>query len=125
MMVIVKRLLSIVLAGLLAGGVLVLYENWYYSEGPIATRYLPRLRDLPSAAVAAQAGTPLHARPVLTEDEQVFINVYKAVSPSVVNITTTAMVDQGFFDMVPRQGAGSGVVIDKQGHILTNWHVIS
>ena len=76
------------------------------------------IRTLLFALLAASpAAAPLHTRTVLTEDEQVFINVYKAVSPSVVNITTTAMVDQGFFDMVPRQGAGSGV-----GYVSTEPH---
>ncbi|GIW21198.1 MAG: 2-alkenal reductase [Candidatus Sericytochromatia bacterium] len=52
------------------------------------------------------------------------INVYKKLSPSVVSILTIAYDENMFLEPVPRQGAGSGVVIDKIGHILTNYHVI-
>lgn len=52
------------------------------------------------------------------------INVYKKLSPSVVTINTTSYEEDDFMDPVPRQGSGSGVVIDKSGYILTNFHVI-
>ncbi len=53
------------------------------------------------------------------------IRVYKAVSPSVVSILTTSYDNEDFFmEPVPSQGAGTGVLIDKAGHILTNNHVI-
>ncbi len=53
------------------------------------------------------------------------INVYKKLSPSIVSITTFSYVDEDeFMDPIPRQGSGSGVVIDKLGYILTNYHVI-
>jgi len=52
------------------------------------------------------------------------INVYKKLSPSVVSILTIAYDENMFLEPVPRQGAGSGVVIDKIGHILTNYHVV-
>ena len=29
-----------------------------------------------------------------------------------------------FFNVVPEEGSGSGFVLDKEGHILTNYHVI-
>lgn len=52
------------------------------------------------------------------------INVYKKVSPSVVSVMTVSYDEDFFMEPVPRQGAGSGVVIDMEGHILTNNHVI-
>lgn len=52
------------------------------------------------------------------------INVYKKLSPSVVTINTTSYEEDDFMEPVPRQGSGSGVVIDKSGYILTNFHVI-
>ena len=57
-------------------------------------------------------------------DEQNNINVYKKALPSVVNITSTQVAFDFFYGAVPQQGAGSGFVIDRQGHILTNFHVI-
>ncbi len=53
--------------------------------------------------------------------------VYKRVSPSVVAVANNALVRNGFFGLqlyeVP-QGAGSGFVWDKQGHIISNYHVV-
>ncbi len=60
----------------------------------------------------------------LTEDERNTISVYKKAAPGVVNITSTVLERDFFFRLVPREGAGSGAVIDSKGYILTNNHVI-
>jgi len=60
----------------------------------------------------------------LTEDESINIRIYESRSRGVVNITSTTLEYTWFFEVVPRQGMGSGVVIDKEGHIVTNYHVI-
>src|SRR5947209_10018504 len=60
--------------------------------------------------------------PSVATDEQNNIEVFRAISPGVVSISTTTR-PRGFFD-AGGQGAGSGSVIDEQGHILTNFHVI-
>jgi len=64
--------------------------------------------------------------PSLATDEQNNIEVYKAASPGVVYIQSTTMVTD-FFGMFSRpvEGAGSGSIIDEQGDILTNYHVIA
>jgi S1-C subfamily serine protease len=64
--------------------------------------------------------------PSLATDEQNNIEIYKAASPGVVYIQSTAMA-RDFFGMFSRpvEGAGSGSVIDEQGDILTNYHVIA
>ena len=59
----------------------------------------------------------------LDPDERNNVRVYAAANRSVVNITTEAEV-AGFFGDETSTGTGSGFVIDKQGHILTNFHVI-
>jgi S1-C subfamily serine protease len=60
-----------------------------------------------------------------TAEEQVNIRVYDNVNRSVVNITTRAVrTDLMFIDIVPTEGSGSGSILDKEGHILTNFHVI-
>ena len=58
-------------------------------------------------------------------DERNNIQVYKSVSPAVVNLTSTTMQYDFFFRVLPTQGSGSGFLIDKEGNILTNYHVIS
>jgi S1-C subfamily serine protease len=60
---------------------------------------------------------------VLTPDEAVNVRVYKMANRAVVNISRTTDNDL-FFNVVPEQGIGSGVIISEEGYILTNFHVI-
>jgi S1-C subfamily serine protease len=61
----------------------------------------------------------------LDTEEQNNISVYRKNIPSVVNVTSRAMTFDFFYGLVPQEGQGSGFVIDKEGHILTNYHVIA
>ncbi|MBZ0287130.1 MAG: trypsin-like peptidase domain-containing protein, partial [Anaerolineae bacterium] len=63
----------------------------------------------------------------LTEEEQIFANLYQQVAPSVVSINVVArqpgssqFSDQDGFAF----GSGSGFVIDTDGHVVTNNHVV-
>lgn len=69
--------------------------------------------------------TEAHAAPSYDTEEQNNIAVYKKVLPSVVNITSTTLVYNFFYGAVPQQGQGSGFILDKAGHILTNYHVVA
>jgi putative serine protease PepD len=62
--------------------------------------------------------------PSTATDEQNNIEVYKAISPGVAFITSTSLRQDFFGQVEEGQGSGSGSVIDDQGHILTNYHVI-
>ena len=75
--------------------------------------------DDDSSRTAAIAGI---TDPSVATDEQNNIEVFRTMSPGVVSINTTTQ-PRGFFD-AGGQGSGSGSVIDEQGHILTNFHVI-
>ncbi|MGD0647465.1 MAG: trypsin-like peptidase domain-containing protein [Acidobacteriaceae bacterium] len=69
--------------------------------------------------------TEANAAPAYEPEELQNIAVYKKALPSVVNITSTEVVCCDFFlQPVPQQGQGSGFIIDNQGHILTNYHVV-
>jgi S1-C subfamily serine protease len=61
----------------------------------------------------------------LDGEEQNNISVYKRNIPSVVNVTSRAVTFDFFYGLVPQEGQGSGFVIDRDGHILTNYHVIA
>lgn len=74
----------------------------------------------PAHVELTQAAAPAGYDP----EEQNNISVYKKALPSVVNITSTAVAFDFFYGAVPQQGMGSGFVIDGEGHILTNYHVI-
>jgi S1-C subfamily serine protease len=78
------------------------------------------------APIVQATPQPVAARGSLAEDEQNNISVFKAASPTTVNITTL-QATRGFFSLnvtqVP-QGTGTGFIWDDRGHIVTNFHVI-
>jgi S1-C subfamily serine protease len=68
--------------------------------------------------------TEAQAAPTYDAEEQNNIAIYKRVLPSVVNITSKALVFNFFYGTVPQEGQGSGFILDRSGHVLTNFHVV-
>lgn len=77
--------------------------------------------DIALAEKAPAAGI---SEPSTVSDEQNNIEVYKALSPGVAFITSTTYQTDFWGGVEEGEGSGSGSVIDNQGHILTNYHVI-
>lgn len=114
--------------------VLLILTGFYY----LSTRMMPAgamanlLRtSVPGASTSSISGplgsftlTEANAAPAFDSEEQQNIGVYKKVIPSVVNITSTEVAYDFFYRPIPQQGLGSGFILDKQGHILTNNHVV-
>lgn len=110
------KLRPIVLVVVLVGGF------WF------ATTHFPSAWN-PLALTGSRSNSPLElteaqAAPAFDAEEQNNIGVYRRVLPSVVNITSRAVVFNFFYGTVPQEGQGSGFVLDKAGHVLTNYHVI-
>ena len=121
--------------------VLLLVVGFYYATTHLSLRTAaaPSLGSTLSGLLGAEAPsttatvsgalntfhlTEAAAAPAYDTEEQQNIAVYKRALPSVVNITSTAVQFDFFYGPVPQQGQGSGFILDKQGLILTNNHVI-
>ncbi len=73
-----------------------------------------------STSISYAATTVSH----VSDEEAANIRIYKSANKAVVNISTTSNAQDQFFNVVPREGFGSGTVISDDGFILTNYHVI-
>ena len=105
-------LLMIVL--MLAGGALL---GWYIAHG---------VAHSDSGREAEPATTrPITPRADLADWEKTNIRIFRDTNPSVVFISTVAQ-RRNFYGQTTQvpEGTGSGFVWDKEGHIVTNFHVI-
>jgi S1-C subfamily serine protease len=103
------------------------------SPGPPPDREMD-IRPALGAAVEGPIDINAAARPraatvqdldELTPEERVNIGVYENANRSVVHVTTAGYRgDRFLFLEIPSAGEGSGAVIDRQGHIVTNHHVV-
>src|ERR1700723_712689 len=116
------RLRTFAFVVLLVGGFWFFTTHWTHPLDQAVARHV-------AVWNGHRAGSPLElteaeAAPAYDAEEQNNIAVYKRVLPSVVNITSTALVFDFFNGAVPQRGQGSGFVLDKAGHVLTNFHVV-
>lgn len=79
---------------------------------------------LPSMATGSQV--TLQVAPtgnqLITDEERIYANVYNQVSPSVVSINISSR--NSATNTFDPESLGTGFVIDQQGHIVTNFHVV-
>jgi S1-C subfamily serine protease len=108
-----RQILSIALASALFAATFVF----------IFDRYGASLLQHKSSAAFTEALPAGITSPSVASDEQNNIEVYRTIAPGVVMVTSVSFGDN-FFDPGEREGTGSGSVIDTEGHILTNNHVI-
>ena len=110
-----------------------------YAQRPTETRIIPygSQAPLPPPVTTPVASTPgttaqpgtvnplLHQRwQELLPEERVSVMVYENCHRSVTNIDTRNTRSHLWLGDYDIPGGGSGIVLDKQGHILTNFHVV-
>jgi S1-C subfamily serine protease len=113
----VLSLLCLLIVGMLFGGLLVLRYMPVNAQGaapPIEQAINPTPTLLPDSVY-----NDLDARDKAT------INLYQRVSPSVVHVSSSSQSFNPFYGTTAQEGTGSGFIYDKQGHIITNNHVIA
>jgi S1-C subfamily serine protease len=81
-------------------------------------------RFQPSSAAFSEKAPNGVADPSTGTDENNNIEIYRAVAPGVVNISSTSYARDFFGFVEPREGSGSGSILDSEGNILTNFHVV-
>ncbi len=104
-------LLIALISGLFAAGVVVFVDRIYN-------------RFQPSGVAFSEALPAGITDPTTASDEQNNIEVYRTLSPGVVFIHSTSYARDFFGFVEPQEGSGSGSILDQQGNILTNYHVI-
>jgi len=95
-----------------------------FAAGTIAVLDRFANRFQPSGSAFSEAPPAGLTNPAAATDEQNNIEIYRALSPGVVNVHSTSYARDFFGFVEPQEGSGSGSVIDQDGNILTNYHVI-
>ena len=103
---------------------LIAFISGIFAAGAVVI--LDRINNRYSPSQAAFTETPPAGitDPTVATDEQNNIEVYRTLSPGVVFIHSTSYARDFFGYVEPQEGSGSGSILDQQGNILTNYHVI-
>lgn len=95
-----------------------------FAAGTVAVVDRVAQRMNPSSAAFTEAAPAGITDPATAPDEQNNIEIYRTLSPGVVNVHSTTYARDFFGFVDAREGSGSGSILDQEGNILTNYHVI-
>ena len=86
-----------------------LYSQWWKDEANITSRQ----------------ETSNDGNRIVTKEEEDIASVVSKVSPSVVSVITTTQTRVPYYGSQSEEGAGTGIIVSKDGYILTNKHVVN
>src|SRR5437667_12482908 len=95
-----------------------------FAAGTIAVIDRLANRVQPSSSAFSETTVKGVTDPATATDEQNNIEIYRTLSPGVVNVHSTSYARDFFGFVEPQEGSGSGSIIDQDGDILTNNHLI-
>ncbi len=127
-LIVVLGLVVSVAGGVAAGGAMAYY---------LGQRQVPRIREIASVPVTTAPAVAIKEEPIVIaadEGEQSYEQIYEQTNPSVVNIVVAVKGQVIPFSpfggpRIPQDryqyGSASGFVYDRDGHIITNNHVVA
>ncbi len=106
---------AVVAAGLLGGGAALAVGSAIWDDG--TTTVVREVGAEGDAAATAVGGGSDMSGGAVSE-------IYRRAAPGVVQVTSSVVTENPFFGEQRGQSLGSGFVIDRKGHVVTNYHVI-
>jgi S1-C subfamily serine protease len=94
------------------------------SPGDVLSESVDTASPEPMRPVVSEPAAPAPAAVEARDLERQVMHVYETAGPGVVNITSRSISYDFFLRAMPQEGSGSGFVYDRQGHIVTNFHVV-
>lgn len=104
----------------LVGGVVLLALAAGYGGARLAT-----LGQTNDSNLASRLNSGTDGNALVTPEEENLASIVSKVSPSVVSIVTQSKTNDFYYGSSTEEGAGTGVIVSKDGYIMTNKHVIN
>ena len=108
---------------LVAGAVIVAILGGAIGAGGV---YYAFKNSIPVSTLENNSNTSVNPPAFKGEDGELTVpQVVEKVTPAVVGVSTKSLVRDQFFNVKEQEGLGSGFIINEDGYVVTNYHVIN